>query len=336
MTARAFKVNDIPDLSGKVAIVTGGTSGIGLETAYLLARRNCTVYIAARNPEKADRAIADIQRRLFPATQGVGEIIYHHLDLLDLKGVYESAHRFLRDHDRLDILVANAGTAFESIDQLSVDGYDRSFATNHLGHFAFITTLLPLLERTSGINGGDVRVVVTSSMAYQFAGNNGIDFDSIRVKSEGKSILDMKAAGRRYGRSKMANILFTQELSKRLEARGISGIRVNACHPGSIGDTGLGANDALGIPQWFNGMVHKAVGAVSFTPLEGAMTQIYLSTSKAVVEKDIRGKFYVPVMTWSMRYHYSTEYDISKALKRGDHEKLWNYSETALREALQR
>lgn len=131
-------------------------------------------------------------------------------------------------------MVANAGTAFESIDQLSVDGYDRSFATNHLGHFAFITTLLPLLERTSGINGGDVRVVVTSSMAYQFAGNNGIDFDSIRVKSEGKSILDMKAAGRRYGRSKMANILFTQELSKRLEARGISGIRVNTCHPGKL------------------------------------------------------------------------------------------------------
>lgn len=178
--------------------------------------------------------ISTLQKRLFPATHGVGEIAFHHLDLLDLKATSASAHKFLTEHDRLDIIVANAGTAFDPINELSVDGYDRTFHTNHLGHFAFVTILLPLLEKTAQLNGGDARVVVTSSMAYQFVGSEGIDFDTITTMREGdgQSVLDMKAAGKRYGRSKMANILFAQELDRRLKGRGVEGVRVNACHPG--------------------------------------------------------------------------------------------------------
>lgn len=142
--------------------------------------------------------------------------------------------KFLAEHDRLDIIIANAGSAFEPIDELSVDGYDRTFHTNHLGHFAFVTGLLPLLEKTAQANDGDVRVVITSSSAYQFVGSDGIDFDTITTarSGDGQSVLDMKAAGKRYGRSKMANILFAQELDRRLKRRGVEGVRVNACHPG--------------------------------------------------------------------------------------------------------
>lgn len=109
-----------------------------------------------------------------------------------------------------------------------------TFHTNHLGHFTFVTALLPLLEKTAQVNGGDARVVVTSSLAYHFVVPEGIDFDTIGTKREGdgQSILDMKATGKRYGRSKMANILFAQELDRRLKERGVEGVRVNACHPG--------------------------------------------------------------------------------------------------------
>lgn len=209
------------------------TAGIGLETAYLLARRNCTVYVAARNQAKADGVISTLQKRLFPATHGIGEISFHHLDLLDVKATHASAQKFLAEHDRLDILIANAGTALAPIDELSVDGYDKTFHTNHLGHFVFITTLLPLLEKTAQMNGEDVRVVVTSSMAYQCA-SDGIDFDTLETRREGdgSSISDLKPSAKRYGRSKMANILFTQELDRRLTRRGVKGVRVNVCHPG--------------------------------------------------------------------------------------------------------
>lgn len=165
----------------------------------------------------------------------MGEIAFHPLDLLDLQATHASVQKFLAEHDRLDIIIANAGSAFEPINELSVDGYDKTFHTNHLGHFVFVTGLLPLLEKTAKVNGGDSRVVVTSSTAYQFVGNEGINFDTIATRQEGdgQSIFDMRAAGQRYGRSKLANILFAQELNRRLIRRGVDGVRVNSCHPGT-------------------------------------------------------------------------------------------------------
>ena len=119
------------------------------------------------------------------------------------------------------------------------------FATNHLGHFAFVTALLPLVERTAN-EVGDARVVVVSSLGYKLVG--GLDLSDVgEAKPVGGTLRDLLDTARRYGRSKRANVLFAMELHRRLVARGVQNVMVNACHPGTIGDTGL-AGDVCAPP----------------------------------------------------------------------------------------
>ena len=132
------------------------------------------------------------------------------------------------------------------MDTLSTDGLDMAFAVNHVGHFVFISGLLPLLRSTAE-KSGDVRVVITSSNAYKFVDKVDLSDVGRRIPGDGGSVRDLPAATRRYGRSKRANILFAMELDRRLRAPpggggggGCTGVRVNVCHPGAIGATGLG------------------------------------------------------------------------------------------------
>lgn len=209
----SWKLEDIPDLSGKVMIVTGANSGLGFETAKELSRKGAKVVMACRNPKKADVAMQKIRDDVPNA-----DLDAMHLDLASQKSVADFADQFKQKYSRLDVLVNNAGIMAAPYSE-TVDGFENHFATNYLGHFALTGRLLDLLEATPG-----ARVVSVSSLAYFFG--NKIDFDNLYYKNK-------KGFGRwrAYGRSKMEMLLFAYEMQRRLTRTGKSTISL-AAHPG--------------------------------------------------------------------------------------------------------
>ena len=205
------------------------------------------VHIASRNPEKCAKVLSDLRAR-FP--EHASRFLIHPLDLSSIRSASESARAFAASagNSRLDILVANAGVLSVASDGLSVDGYDPAFATNHLGHFAFVMGLLPLMERTAN-EVGDARIVVVSSIGYKLV--SGLDLSDVSDARPvyGNRIRDLSDAGKRYGRSKRANILFVLELHRRLVTRGVHNVMVNACHPGLVPYTGIAINVCASPPQ---------------------------------------------------------------------------------------
>jgi len=156
-----FTVDDIPDLSGQIIIVTGGNTGIGKETVKELLNHDAKVYLAARNQEKAFAAIKEL-------SEVTGkEAIFLKLDLSDLKGIKAAAEEFLSKETQLHVLFNNAGVMVPPVEQLTADGYDLQFGTNVLGHFYFTKLLLPTLIATAKTSSdGKARVVNTSSLGH--------------------------------------------------------------------------------------------------------------------------------------------------------------------------
>lgn len=202
---------DIPDLSGRLALVTGGNRGLGLETASMLAARGADVVIACRNASAADEALAKLRARAPAAKTEAMD-----LDLTRLSSVRAFVQDFTRRHDRLDILVNNAGV-FGINQGLTEDGFELHYGTNHFGHFALTLGLMELLARAPAPR----IVAVTSMMARQ----GKIDFDDLD-RRKGKY-----SKWQAYSDSKLANVLFAQELQRRMERAGIPGTAVLA-HPG--------------------------------------------------------------------------------------------------------
>jgi NAD(P)-dependent dehydrogenase (short-subunit alcohol dehydrogenase family) len=206
-----FTVHSVPDQRGRTAIVTGANTGLGFETARVLAERGATVILACRDPQKGDAALARIRAEM-PSAQASVEA----LDLSDLDSVRDFAARFEAAHARLDLLIANAGVMAPPKARTK-QGFELQFGTNHLGHFALTGHLLPLLEKTP-----KSRVVVVSSIAHRFG---SIELDDLSFEKRGYN------AGAAYGQSKLANLLFVLELGKRLTQRGSTTL-VTAAHPG--------------------------------------------------------------------------------------------------------
>jgi NAD(P)-dependent dehydrogenase (short-subunit alcohol dehydrogenase family) len=203
--------NDLPDQAGRIAIVTGANTGIGLETARMLALRGATVILACRNLEKGQVAVERIA-----AETPNADVSLEQLDLSDLESIEAFAKKFTERHDKLDLLINNAGVMVPPFSHTK-QGFELQFGTNHLGHFALTARLFPLLDRTPGS-----RIVVVSSTAQNFG---KIAFDDLSWKTRSYS------AFRAYGQSKLANIMFTLELARRLKSAG-SHVLVTAAHPG--------------------------------------------------------------------------------------------------------
>ena len=203
----------IPDQTGRTAVVTGSNTGIGFETAATLAAKHAAVVLACRDRQKADDAIRRIRARTPSARLELIE-----LDLASLASVNRFADAFRADHDRLDLLINNAGVMIPPF-ALTEDGFELQFGCNHLGHFALTGRLVDLLEATPG-----ARVVNVASLAHRYG---AMDFDNLNAE---KGYDKMKA----YGQSKLANLLFTSELRRRLERAG-SGLMATAAHPGWTG-----------------------------------------------------------------------------------------------------
>lgn len=200
----------IPDQSGRVAVVTGANSGLGLVTARELARTGARVVLAARNLDKGRAAVAEIERSVPGARLELEE-----LDLASLGSVREFAERFTAAQDGLDLLVNNAGV-MASPRRVTADGFELQLGTNHLGHFALTLLLLPAMEGRE-----DARVVTLSSNAHKFG---RIAFGNLNGE---RRYFRWNA----YGQSKLANLLFALELDRRLRAAG-STVKSIAAHPG--------------------------------------------------------------------------------------------------------
>jgi NAD(P)-dependent dehydrogenase (short-subunit alcohol dehydrogenase family) len=210
MSKHGWSAERLPEQSGRIAIVTGANSGIGFETARVLAEKGATVNMACRNLAKANPKADEIRERHPGAKVEVMQ-----LDLADLESVRSFADAFRAKYDRLDLLINNAGVMVPPYGK-TVQGFETQFGINHLGHFALTGALLDLLTDTPGS-----RVVNVSSMAHRIG---KIDFSNLNWDKG----YNAQAA---YGQSKLANLLFTYELQRRLKKAGKDTLSV-AAHPG--------------------------------------------------------------------------------------------------------
>ncbi|MCY3944698.1 MAG: SDR family NAD(P)-dependent oxidoreductase [Anaerolineaceae bacterium] len=241
------------DMQGKVVLITGATNGIGRAAALALARRGATVAVAGRSQQRLDDTLAMLR-----AESGVEAVSGLLADLSTQAGVRQLADAFREQHDRLDILLNNAGANFrERAD--TADGLERTFAVNHIAYYLLTRLLLDLLQASA-----PARIVNVSSEAHRQ--QRTFDFDNL----DGRKRWGMFGFGA-YSQSKLANVLFTRELARRLEG---SGITVNSMHPGVV-NTGLFQNVG-GI----GGLVLGALAPVFMkTPEQGADTLIWLATA---------------------------------------------------------
>ena len=248
------------DLTGKTAVVTGCNSGLGYETMRVLAMRGAHVIGTGRNLEKASKACSSVSGKTTPVA----------LELSNFNSIIECANTISKLTLPIDILVCNAGINTFSDLEL-VNGVERTFAVNHLGHFLLVNRLMPLL-----IESRESRIVhVSSKSAYVQAPDVGIDFNNLK----GEGAFDYWEA---YGRSKLANALFSLELSTRLKG---SSITSNALHPGLV-QTNIARNAPIILRtafDWFGGLISKSIE-------EGAATQVYVATNPNL--KEVSGAFF--------------------------------------------
>ena len=242
------------DLSGRTAVVTGASSGLGTETARGLASVGTHVVMAVRDPSKGSAAMDTIRDAVPDASLELGT-----LDLASLESVRKFAQEILANHARIDLLINNAGVMACPLER-TTDGFEMQLGTNHLGHFLLTCILAPAL-----VDAAPARVVNLSSRGHL---RGDVDFDDPHFRSRAYD------KWQSYGQSKTANILFTVELDRRLAA---SGVRAFAVHPGVI-ITELGRH--LTADDFTNMQASGPSGGMKFKPVEaGAATTVWAATS---------------------------------------------------------
>jgi retinol dehydrogenase-12 len=279
----------VSTMKDKVVLITGATNGIGKVAALELARQGASVVIVGRNPEKTTAVVDEIKRST--GNTHVESLI---ADLSSIAEVRRLADAFKQKYSRLDILINNAGATFTTR-QETVDGLEMTFATNHLSYFLLTTLLLDVLKASA-----PARVVNVASDAHTMG---KIDFDDLQ---------NHKNFGfqgfRAYSNSKLANVLFTYELARRLEGTGVT---ANVLHPGFVA-SGFGMNNA----GLFRGVLKVLQSMAAITPEQGAETILYLATSPDV--EGVTGKY------WDKRKAITSStvsYNVQTA------QRLWDVSE---------
>jgi NAD(P)-dependent dehydrogenase (short-subunit alcohol dehydrogenase family) len=259
-----WSAEDVPGQHGRIAVVTGANTGIGFETAKVLAERGATVVLAVRDVDKGKQAVA----RIAAAAPGA-DVTVQRLDLTSLDSVRAAADELRVGHARIDLLINNAGVMYPP-KSTTLDGFELQLGTNHLGHFAFTGLLL---DRLLPVEGS--RVVTVSSIAHRIQAR--VDFEDLQWERRPYS----RVAA--YGQSKLANLLFTYELQHRLADRG-SSVAV-AAHPG-IAATELMRNS----PAFGRTVVTMISPLISQSADRGA-----LPTLRAATDPGVRGgEYYGP------------------------------------------
>ena len=260
---------DPHSLTGKVILITGSSSGLGLESAKRLASADATVILTTRSSEKGEKALAQVQEYLAGKSIHNPNVYHISLDLDDLK---HSVKTFPRRYEDLmgtrciDVLMNNAGVAFIPSKEVTMDGLERIFQSNNVGPFVLTALLFPYLNR------GGSRIINVSSVAHSFAtisstGFSGLDLDNLN------SELDYDGFSS-YCRSKLENILFTQELQRRGDAAGLDWLTVVSLHPGVIGTD-----------IWrYNSAITRDKSRTSGNPLQSLVSDLVYSKMKTIEE----------------------------------------------------
>jgi NAD(P)-dependent dehydrogenase (short-subunit alcohol dehydrogenase family) len=295
--ANGWDAEQIPDQSGRTAIVTGANSGLGLVTARELARAGASVVMACRNLEKGHAAVDEVRAAVPDAQVQLDE-----LDLASLASVRAFADRLKATHHGLDLMINNAGV-MGSPRRRTADGFELQFGTNHLGHFALTSALLETMEGRE-----DARVVTLSSTAHKMG---RINFDNLNGD---RHYFRWNA----YGQSKLANLLFALELDRRLRAVG-STVKSLAAHPGYAA-TNLQSSG----PPMFDRLVMVASNALIAQSDEmGALPILYAAT-----QPGLEGGTYVgPDGFQEQRGHPKIVQPSGRARDPATARRLWEVSE---------
>ena len=242
------------DVNGKTILVTGATSGIGLEASVELARRGAKMVLVGRNPEKTRAAVEDVKTR-----GGASDVTHLLCDFSSQEAIRRLAADYRNRHDRLDVLVNNAGTVYRKR-TLTPDGIEATFAVNHLGYFLLTNLLLDLIGKSA-----PSRIVTVASIGHR---GGTLDFDNLGFERGGYRIM------RAYARSKLANVLFAAELSRRLAGTGVTS---NSLHPG-----GVNTNIWSGAPTYMKPFVTLLLKPFLISAKEGGDTIVQLAADPAL------------------------------------------------------
>ncbi|HEY4401827.1 MAG TPA: SDR family oxidoreductase [Acidimicrobiia bacterium] len=253
------------EMAGKVVVITGGNTGIGKEAAVGLASLGARVVVTSRNEERGRSARKEIADR-----SGSDSVEVMSLDLASFRSIRSFAADVLDRFDHVDVLVNNAGLILHHRAETQ-EGFEETFGVNHLGHFLLTDLLLERLRASA-----PARVVVVSSTAHKSA-RQGLDFDDLQAEHKYRW-------AQAYSKSKLANIYFARELSRRLDG---SGVTVNALHPGFVRSEFGRGGDLGGIYGW--GIKYLA-SPFAISPEKGARTSIYLASSPEV--EDVSGGYF--------------------------------------------
>jgi NAD(P)-dependent dehydrogenase (short-subunit alcohol dehydrogenase family) len=256
-----YSTQDIPDLSGKTVLITGGNSGIGFEAARVFARHGADLFIACRSAERGRRAEQALRAESPHARVEVIE-----LDLSSLAAIRRCAEQFRAKRSQLQLLINNAGL-MAIPRQLTADGFEMQFGVNHLGHFALTGWLLPLLLATP-----EARVVTVSSRASELGRMRFDDLDGATHYEKWRA----------YFQSKLANLLFSFELAQRLQAKG-SALRSVACHPGYAATNLQFVGPQLEGSRLGHALMSLGNRLIAQSAADGALPTLFAATAPAAI-----------------------------------------------------
>jgi NAD(P)-dependent dehydrogenase (short-subunit alcohol dehydrogenase family) len=288
---------DIPDQSGRVAVVTGANTGLGYWTAEMLANKGAHVVLAVRNLDKGKDAVEAIT-----AKSPKADVALQQLDLTSLDDIRKTAEELRAAHQRIDLLINNAGVMYTD-KATTKDGFELQFGTNHLGHFAFTGLLL---DRLLPVEGS--RVVTVSSVGHRILAD--VHFDDLQWERSYNRV----AA---YGQSKLSNLLFTYELQRRLAAKGAPTVAL-AAHPGGS-DTELTRN----IPRLLKPVVEVVWSMVTQSAEMGALPTLRAATDPSAQG----GQYYGPDGLGEQRGYPKLVKSSEKSHDETRQRRLWQVSE---------
>ncbi|KAL9113284.1 MAG: hypothetical protein Q9227_002619 [Pyrenula ochraceoflavens] len=317
---------DLPSLSGKTIIITGGTNGLGREHVLQFAKhRPGKLYLAARSQERAQRTISEISSTVGPDCP---PIHFLPLELSSFASIRTAASKFLEENDRLDILVNNAGV-LALPPSLTADGFEVTFGINYLGPFFFTRLLLPILAKTAIEPNSDVRIVNVTSSGFKFAPKGGFLYDKLTTP-----LSDISSFAR-YGQSKLGSLLHAVELARRYPR-----ITSVSLHPGGVA-TGIADNFQKTLPRILQPVYAAIIRWIMDDVSKGVLGQLWACVAPVEKKDSLRtkngydgdakivafgmpevknGEYYVPVAKKGPRTKDSENEEIAR--------KLWEWSET--------